>query len=642
MCGIAGLAVGAGGCIDAAFVPTAMRLLEHRGPDDAGYLLYSPRGVTTGRDWPGETGEATVALVARRLAIIDLSEAGRQPMSSPDGRYHLVFNGEIYNYVELRQELEALGHRFRSRSDTEVLLAACIQWGTDAITRLTGMFAFAVLDASERRLFLARDHFGIKPLYYTHNGGRFAFASEIPILLESVRSRRRANPARVFAYLRHGFSDFGDETFLAGIRQLPPASYLSISLDHPEESAPVRYWHPRSDSTLDISLDEATRRLRELFLDSIRLHLRSDVPVGTALSGGIDSSAIVTAMRHVQGPKLEIQAVGYIAHPAALSEEQWMEAAAGACGAVLRKVRCEPSDLLEDLEPLIRGQGEPFGGSSVYAQYRVFRLAREMGVKVMLDGQGADEVLAGYHWYYAARLASLVRQGHWTEAVRFFRRAARRPGVGRLGLIGAAGEFLLPRAAHGLGRRALGRGLVPRWMNGRWFAERGVRPEPERLSVPDDVLKWCLTDSMTTRSLPQLLRYEDRNSMAWSIESRVPFLTPVLVEFLLALPEDHLLDAEGTTKAVFRRAMKELVPPAILDRRDKIGFATPEVDWLWSLESWVEQVLRSETARRIPVLEYAQVEADWRRYAEQRHGGTIVWRWLNLIEWTRLFDVSFD
>jgi asparagine synthase (glutamine-hydrolysing) len=642
MCGIAGIAIGANGRVDLAFVPTAMRLLKHRGPDDAGYLLYSSRGVTTEREWRGDPRDAIAALVSRRLAILDLSEAGRQPMSTPDGRYHLVFNGEIYNYVELRQELEALGHRFRSRSDTEVLLAAYAQWGAAALPRLIGMFAFVVIDTRQRRLVLARDCFGIKPLYYILDGGRFTFASEVPALLDLSGCKRQANPVRVFAYLRHGCSDFGDETFLTGVRQLPPASYLSISLDQPAESAPVQYWAPRLGPALDISFDEAAGRLRTLFLDSIRLHLRSDVPVGTALSGGIDSSAIVTAMRHLQGPQLEIHAFGYVAEPATISEEKWLEIAADASGAVVHKVRCGANDLMNDLEPMIRSQGEPFGGSSVYAQYRVFHLAQEAGVKVMLDGQGADELLAGYHWYHAARLASLIRNGRWAESLRFLNRAAGRSGMGRRGLLGAAGEFLLPTAMHGLGRRVLGRGLIPRWMNGGWFADRGVRTEVERLSRPRDVLKWCLGDSLTTRSLPQLLRYEDRNSMASSMESRVPFLTPVLAEFLLSLPEQYLLDAEGTTKAVFRKAMEGIVPQAILDRKDKIGFAAPEAAWLQTLAPWVERTLRSEAAGRIPVLKHAEVQAFWRRYIENRHGGTTAWRWVNLIEWSRLFDVRFD
>jgi len=642
MCGIAGIVVGANGRVDPAFIPTATRLLEHRGPDDVGYLLYSPQAVTTGREWRGDPGDAAAALVSRRLAILDLSEAGRQPMSTPDGRYHLVFNGEIYNYVELRRELEALGYGFRSRSDTEVLLAAYAQWGTACLPRLIGMFAFAVIDARERRLTLARDAFGIKPLYYVLHDGRFSFASEVPALLQLSGCKRQANPARVFAYLRHGSSDFGDETFLACVRQLPPASYLSISLDQPTEPVPARYWEPRLGPPLDISFEEAAGRLRELFLDSIRLHLRSDVPVGTALSGGIDSSAIVTALRHLQGKNLEIHAFSFVAEPAAISEEKWLEMAADASGAVIHKVRCGPDDLASDLDAMIRGQGEPFGGSSVYAQYRVFRLAQKAGIKVMLDGQGADELLAGYHWYSSARLASLVRHGRYGEAMHFLNQAASRPGMGRWGLLGAAGEFLLPKPMHGLVRRALGRGLIPRWMNGRWFADHAVRPEPDWLSTSPDVLKWCLVDSATTRSLPQLLRYEDRNSMISSIESRVPFLTPALAEFLLALPEHHLLDAAGATKAVFRKAMEGIVPQPILDRKDKIGFATPEPDWLRSLGPWVEQTLRSDAAKRVPVLEHSEIETGWQRNLQDRPGGTVVWRWLNLIEWSRLFDVKFD
>ncbi|HOW17996.1 MAG TPA: asparagine synthase (glutamine-hydrolyzing), partial [Phycisphaerae bacterium] len=417
MCGIAGLIVSPPDRVDRAFVPLALRKLAHRGPDDHGCLLYWRSGVRPARDWRDDLPDAEAALVHRRLSIIDLTEAGRQPMGSADGRYYIVFNGEIYNYVELREELEGLGHTFRSRSDTEVLLTACARWGTAALPRLVGMFAFAILDTRERRLLLARDFFGIKPLYYVVNKGRFAFASELKVLLEFADRPRRINPERLYQYLRYGYTDHGGETFLKDVRQVPPAHYLQIRLDKLDDAEPVRYWDVDPTTRADVSFEQAARRTRELFLENMRLHLRSDVPVGTALSGGIDSSAIVMAMRQLGGKDLDLHTFSYVADDEAVSEERWVDVVTEAAGAVTHKVRPVPEELLADLDALIYSQDEPFGSTRIYAQYRVFRLAREAGIKVMLDGQGADEILGGYRFYLAARLASLIRQGRWVQVI---------------------------------------------------------------------------------------------------------------------------------------------------------------------------------------------------------------------------------
>jgi asparagine synthase (glutamine-hydrolysing) len=642
MCGIAGLACGPHGRIDPAFVPTATRLMRDRGPDDAGYLLYSRASVKLGREWSGDAADAEVALVHRRLSILDLTDAGWQPMSSADGRYHIVFNGEIYNFIELRRELEALGHTFRSRCDTEVLLAAYAQWGSGALRRFVGMFAFAILDTRERRIFLARDFFGIKPLYYTFDRGKLAFASEIKVLLEMGCSGRRVNPQCLYEYLRHGGTDFGGQTLLTDVSQLPLAHYIDYRLDDMEPPVPICYWKLDLDRTVDISFDEAARRLRDLFLKNVELHLRSDVPVGTALSGGIDSSAIVAVMRHLQGRNLDLHTFSFVADDPKVSEEKWVDIAAEAAGAVVHKVRIKPSDLIADLERLVNVQDEPFGSTSIYAQFRVFRLVKEAGIKVMLDGQGADEVLAGYRWYLGARLASLVRQGKWSQALGFYRRAAKLPDMSKRRLFAMLGEFLLPNSLHSAARRLIGRDFLPSWMNAAWFTDRGVRPSSPDYSGTNQVLKACLAQAVTKWNLPHLLRYEDRNSMAFSIESRVPFLTPEFVEFAFSLPEEYILVPDGTTKAVFREAMRGIVPDAILDRKDKMGFVTPERSWLGESEAWVNRALAGETARRIPVLNMAAVDREWEKFKVQGTYGMPPWRWLNLIEWTRQFNVRFD
>jgi asparagine synthase (glutamine-hydrolysing) len=615
--------------------------IRHRGPNDYGWLTLTPRGPRLGQ---GQIAAepTTLALVHRRLSILDLSDAGRQPMMSNDDRHAIVFNGEIYNYVELRTELQKLGYIFRTHTDTEVLLNAYLAWGRHALKRLIGMYAFAILDLPARRLFLARDVFGIKPLFYVQTHAGVAFASEIKALLELPDIGRAVDPQRLWQYLRFGQTDHGADTMFAHIKQLPAAHWLEFPLDKPSSVTPSRYWDLDLTETLDLSLDEAVCRLRDLFLESVRLHLRSDVPVGAALSGGIDSSAIVAVMRHLE-PGLDLHTFSYIAEDPALSESVHVDVAARRAGAVRHTVQPTPEELIDDLDSLIDCQDEPFGGTSIYAQQRVFRLAKETGITVMLDGQGADEMLGGYRWYLSARLASLFRQGHFSKAWRFLSQIRSLPGMdGITRLCLRAGDFMLPEGVQSLGRQFLGKELLPPSMNQQWFLDHGVQPFATDSSATRDVLRHQLYQSLTATSLPMLLRYEDRNSMAYGIESRVPFLTPPLAEFILRLPEEYLISPEGTSKNVFRLAMKGLVPEAILGRKDKIGFATPERGWLGQLYPWVDQVLRSESARDIPALRVAEIAREWQRIRTGRRTfDSRVWRWVNLIRWAERFQVKF-
>jgi asparagine synthase (glutamine-hydrolysing) len=641
MCGIAGLIDHPAGWVEPEIVAGFSKSLEHRGPDDFGWLALEKGRLSVGRE--GFRGAAADAvLVHRRLSILDLTDAGWQPMLSADQRYAIVFNGEIYNYVELRRELEALGHSFHSSGDTEVLLRAIAVWGPAALKRLVGMFAFALLDTAQRRLFLARDFFGIKPLYYTFLPNRFAFASEMKTLLGMPGVGRRANPDAVYQYLRFGISSVaGGETLLADVCQLPPAHYLEVNLDAPQHSAPVRYWSLNLNETLDISFDDAAKQLRELFLDSVRLHLRSDVPVGTSLSGGIDSSAIAMAMRHWE-PRHEIHAFSYIAPDEKISEERWIDLVGKQAGMTIHKVYLDPEQLVGELDRLSDVQDQPFLSTSILAQYRVFRRAHEAGIKVMLDGQGSDEMFGGYFPYISARLASLLRGGHLGKATQLMMHAARLPDWGLGLMLTRAGGHLLPRSLRELFRKLIGKSFMPGWLNAQWFQDRGVTmTDRESASGGPGLLRMALFETFTQRSLPDLLRYEDRNSMAFSIESRVPFLTPQLAEFAFRLPEEYLIDQRGTTKAVFRAAMRGLVPDVILDRKDKIGFTTRS-EWLLQQVPLVESILHSERAAALPFLRADKMRQEWA--LARSHAGPChlhVWRWLNFIVWSERVGLSY-
>ncbi|MGK2964250.1 MAG: asparagine synthase (glutamine-hydrolyzing) [Tepidiformaceae bacterium] len=641
MCGIGGVVLPPGTPVDPAIPARMIADLHHRGPDDHGWLSSRGGVISTGRE-PSAVPAGEIALVNARLAIIDLTEDGWQPMSTPDGRYHIVFNGEIYNYPELREKLEATGRTFHSQSDTEVLLHAIAEWGTGCLPALVGMFAFAFLDTKERKLTLGRDAFGIKPLYYTHWAGGLAFASETKVLLRLAGLERKLNPQRTYQYLRFGLTDHDGQTMIASLQQIPAAHCLEVSLDRPGDPAvPVRYWSPDPRYLDDLSFDQAAKRMRELFLESVRLHLRSDVPVGVAFSGGIDSAALLSSMRYLEGPSLDLHAFSYVADGRTISEESWIDLGGAAVNAHVHKVRPTPHELQADLDALIAAQDEPFRSTSVYAQYRVFRLAQEEGIKVTLDGQGADEILAGYRPYLAARIASCFRQGQIAEGLTLARNTWGLPQTNASRLLYQAGGYLLPSNLQATARKLVGAGLVPSWLDAQWFASRGVDTAAARIGPGPHILRAALESSVDTTSLPALLRYEDRNSMAHSVESRVPFLTPEFVTFCLSLPEDYLISKDGTSKAVFRKAMRGIVPDAVLNRRDKIGFETPELGWMRTLEAWVTQIIGSPTAIALGPLDHVAMRREWADIlAGRKHFDSHVWRWVNLIRWAELNGVS--
>jgi asparagine synthase (glutamine-hydrolysing) len=583
-----------------------------------------------------------LGFVHRRLSILDLSELGWQPMASSDKRYYLIYNGEVYNYIELRQELERLGHSFISRSDTEVMLAALQQWGVDeACKRFEGMFAFALLDTTASMLTLARDPFGIKPLYYADREGEFAFASEIKALL-TLGLPRQANPAAMLAYLIDGVCDHGEETIFRGVRQLPAGGILEVDVAGPPRIVARRvYWSVQLGKTLDVSPAEASRLVHDAFFANIARHLRSDVPVGAALSGGIDSSSIVTSIRRVAPSDLELHAFSYLADDPRLNEEQWMRAAASASRATVHEVHLQATSLVRDVDALIMSQDEPFGGTSIYAQYNIFRAADAAGVRVMLDGQGADELLGGYAAFLGPHVASLARRGHLRAAARLLRSCHERSDASARGIARYVAAAAIPQPLKTLFGARVHSARVPEWIDDGWFADRGVASAVPRRD-PGPNLRAHLVRSIET-NLRALLRYEDRNSMAFSVESRVPFLTTGFAELVLSLPDEYLIAPDGTRKAVLRNAMRGIVPDIVLDRRDKIGFQTPEGGLIAAAGGWAARVLASDAARGIGGIRRSSID----RAAESIEAGTPdrsipLWRWLNLIRWADLFQVELS
>jgi asparagine synthase (glutamine-hydrolysing) len=613
--------------------------LDHRGPDGHGFMGWSrSEGVTSSKHAAAVAGR-TVGLASRRLAIIDLSDAAAQPMGTRDGRYWIVYNGEVYNYLELRRELQAAGCRFQSASDTEVVLEAFAFWGRDAFARFEGMFALAILDTQAETILLARDQFGIKPLFVVEGSSGFTFASEVGPLVGLLSGQPKLNSTRAFQYLRFGRSDETAETMIAGIQNLMPGHTLAVSLRDGVIGPQRPFWQLRVGERSDLSFAEAVTVTREKFLRNIELHLRSDVPVGACLSGGVDSSACVAAMRYVKGSALDLQTFTYSAGLTSLDETHWARIVADSVGARSHFITASANELTRDLDDLIRSQGEPFATTSIFAQHLVFRLIKDKGVKVVLDGQGADEMLGGYSLFFAARIASATRHGHFKDAWRLSRSARTKGGFGNSPM--AAAQFLLPNSFQEPLRRMVGREMMPAWVNRKWIESLAEAASEGRASRPN-LFQSELIGSLTG-TLRALLRYEDRNSMAASVESRLPFLTPSMVEFFLSLPEEYLISSDGSTKAVFRAAMRGIVPNAILDRKDKISFQTPESNWMSQLADWAEPILTADFARTCPILDFDKAIAAWHdALGDARRYKPWLWRWVNLLRWAEINGIAWQ
>ena len=618
--------------------------MRHRGPNDAGFVIFpaqADKAEQTEQTYSRQ--EAFRLLLGQtRLSILDLSPAGHQPMRSACGRYTLTYNGEVYNYRELRDELRAEGVSFHSETDTEVVLQALIRWGKSALCKFSGMFAFAMFDAQKNTLFCARDFFGIKPFFWHLGETGFCFASEIPALLCIPGIPRKVDPVSAYQYLCYGQYDTGPSTMLAHVQSLPPAHCCTIQIGNLESLSIERYWQPEINAELPISFDDAAAQLRQIFLDSVRLHLRSDVPLGTALSGGIDSSAVTCAVRHLE-PEADLHTFSFIAPGSDVSEEAWADMVAVKTGAIHHTVTVQPEDLRKDMDALLLSQGEPFGSTSIYAQYRVFQLARECGITVTLDGQGADELLAGYHGYPGPRFASLLRAGNLGGACRFLKASHQWPGRTWGYLVKQSAREFVPEWLTPLALRCVGRSAAPAWLDTEQLRQEGVsllRQDIRQQLYPSSRrLKQTLAYQLTWNGLPQLLRHGDRNAMAHSIESRVPFLTKEMAEFCMSLPEEYLVDMQGCSKSIFRKAMRGLVPDAVLDRKDKVGFATPERQWIHVLSDWVEATLAD--AASAPFLRMDAARKEWRSIRDGHSPfDWRVWRWLCYVRWAQLMKIE--
>lgn len=575
----------------------ATTLLRHRGPDDEGFALIGANGAA--QDFRGDDSipecaglphitdavprTETIALGARRLSIIDLTASGHMPMTDGEGHW-LVFNGEIYNYCELRRQLIQLGHRFHSGSDTEVLLRAYVQWGTACLEHFNGMWAFALWDGRQKKLFCSRDRFGEKQLYFhLTSEGVLWFASEIAPLRLAANGSIRVNQSLVWDFLLYGLADHTAETFFSGIQQLLPGTFLMFS----PNCAPqvTRYYDLKSRPVgVPRNLSEASHQLREYLQDSVRLRLRSDVPVASFFSGGLDSSSIVALADRIlpslngNSPYKVLRTYTHAyaeGHP--YDESPRLHAALGRLASVdARFIPASQENFKRDLLSLVECQEQPFHNVSIFAAYNLLRLIHERdGIKVVLSGEAGDELLAGYQRVYLplhlSRLLTSFRWRTWLGEVSAWNWPT--------ALKASAKGFFrkLPwwlRAPLQRFRNPVVSLLRPEFLHAHAERDRQIAQEWRSLD-----LNARLVADLVQFNLPQLLRHLDRNAMQWSIETRVPFLDHRLVEFACSLPEEWKL-RNGYSKFVLRRAMARDLPDEIVWERSKLGFGMAEQFWL--------------------------------------------------------------
>ncbi len=593
MCGIAGIV---GGFPDQNTLAAMAQAMAHRGPDGQGI-------------WLDPAGDAGLAF--RRLAIIDRQPRSDQPLHLDP--FHLAFNGEIYNYLELRAELMRAGHVFTTQGDGEVLLHAWAEWGEASLERLNGMFAFAIWDADKRSLTLATDPFGEKPLFWSSRSAQLIFASDIRGLLQADPSLGAPDERALAPFIALGVLPPVDRSFFGAIARLPGAHILRWR-DGRHEVA--RWWWPRPVA-VPADYREAAVHLRDLLLDSIRLRLRADVPVGTSLSGGLDSSAIVALSAQLAGD--DHRHAFTASFPGFVRDETgYAEAVAQAAGVVAHHlVTPQAGELLDDLERLVVDQEEPFGTTSIYAQWRVMAAARDAGVTVLLDGQGADELFGGYDLSGGAALRSISPLAAGAGLVR---------GPGRLARVKSIASESAPVWLERRYRRSLASPYAS-----RQAIEDAVAVRPPTVYGRSPLARNLLRETFHT-SLPGLLRFADRDSMAHSRELRLPFLDRRVAEFALSLPPRFLF-RDGTTKAVLRDALRGIVPDVVLDRRDKGRFETPEAAWFAgpAFVARAREVLLDRSAGGSDLYDTAAVEADAR--AGRWRDPSALWRAMNVEMW---------
>ncbi len=531
-------------------------MIIHRGPDDEGYYYGD-----------------NFAFGHRRLSIIDLTNAGHQPFN----RNHLwiTYNGEVYNYVELRDELMLLGYSFKTLTDTEVILAAYEQWGVNAFSKFNGMWAFAVFDSKNNEIVFSRDHFGIKPLFYTHTTSFFLAGSEIKQFTTFKEFEPILNKKSVINFLTKEALNFSENTFFEGVYELPAGYYLNYNLsDHSIRK--IKWYDIKEEIQItNLSDQEAIKQFRKLFDESIKIRMRSDVAIGSCLSGGIDSSAIVSIVKTNNLANDSFATVTSCFKDKKYDEQHYSDLVTNSTRFKSIKVYPKLNDLFEKniLDKIIFHQDQPVYSGSCFSEYSVFETAKKNNLTVMLDGQGSDEYLCGYGEFYILKLKQLISKLKFKSAFILLREKS----IHRNHNIISEFRLFFNSAYYfpliDLAKSIFSKNKFP-WLTKEW----NQIAKDQIVKYNSRNVKDLSIEEIKYTSIPYQLHSEDRNSMMFSIESRLPFLCPRLVEFSIGL-SDNFKIRNGYTKFILREAVPEL-PEAIRDRKDKMGFVSPDAAWI--------------------------------------------------------------
>jgi asparagine synthase (glutamine-hydrolysing) len=613
MCGIAGIIAKCNSKIDEEAILTMIHTMKHRGPDDEGVFI-----------------DGNVGLGFVRLSIIDLSMSGHQPMLSEDKKFVLIFNGEIFNYIEIKDELIKKGYIFNTETDTEVVLNSFLEWGEDCQHRFNGMWAFAIYSIENGTLFISRDRYGIKPFYYYENDEIFAFASEIPPLLSILKEGPEANYQAIFDYLVFNRTDQSIETFFKSILKLQHGYCLAINIkENFVVSKPKKWYDLRHEIKKNKSSVFTVDEFKAILYDAINIRLRSDVPIGVCLSGGLDSSTIVSTLIK----KFDIKDLSTFS--AVYKRGQF-----GDETPFIKLYEGEPmnmyytypnhSSLLNDLDRFVEIHAEPIPSTGPYAQYKVMELASK-NVVVTLDGQGADEMLAGYHYFFGFYFKDLLRKlrlARLTKEIYLYVKI-HKSIFGLKTFI----YFLLPTAL-----RVKSRVSEKSYINREFVQNFSKSNSIAGKLYASNSLNEALINHFEYK-LEHLLKWEDRNSMAFSLEARVPFLDHRLVEATLSADGRDII-VDGMTKAPLREAMKGILPDLIRLRVDKTGFDTPQDEWFRDDEwqKFVYEILNSKKFVDRNIINVEKAKSFYRKHLNKDINiSQEIWKWIHLELWFRKY-----
>lgn len=608
MCGICGIINFKDQHVKDSPIRKMMQIMKHRGPDDEGVFV-----------------EDNVGLGFVRLSIIDLSPAGHQPMLSNDQRYVMIFNGEIFNYIEIRKELQEKGYKFKTQTDSEILLTSYIEWGEACLHRFNGMWAFVIYDRQLKKIFGARDRFGIKPFYYTLTNEYLAFCSEIPPLLSLPDHKSTPDYQSIFDYLVFNRTDQTENTFFKEVKKIQHGHQFSIV----NSQLVIEKWYDLRERVAKTEGFKNPEEYKELFSSAIELRLRSDVPVGVCLSGGLDSSSIVSVLLN-DYKKKDLKTFSAVYESGQIGDESEYINEFKTLLNDMFFITPNATSLQNDLQLFVKAHAEPIPSTSPYAQFQVMKLAKD-NVVVTLDGQGADEELGGYHYFFGFYFKDLLIHGRikklCTEIYYYL--------VKHQSMMGFKSFlfFILPKRIRTKAR-----------VNEKGYLEADfINHYKNSNSIAGDLygsksLHEALLDHFEYK-LEHLLKWEDRNSMWFSLESRVPFLDYRVVEKSLATSSDSMIK-NGMTKSILREAMKGILPEKIRLRRDKIGFSTPQDEWFRTTEwqIFIKSIITSSSFKERKLIDPQKAINLYQKHLNGKiNDSKEIWKWINLELWFRQF-----